>query len=368
MISLTNPGDWAFVFVGYLIAFVCVHSIYLLGHYVLARMNNVAVASVSLGFGKELLARNDARGTRWRLCWVPLGGSVSFATRDSATSSLSIFESLPVWRRASVIVAGPAIGLAMTFALLAGLFFFNGVSEFEPLIGTVVSGGPAEQAGLRSGDRVVEINGTAIPGWPAMLRQINATAPATALVVAIERSGVRQVLSIMPRTATVADGLGGKVQVNTIGITRPTNQLGVWHPPFDAGFALQRGWDETIVMLRTIGQGIFNLVTGRMGLNQAGGIFTFMLLFGVTAKLGLAAYIHAVALFSALNAVLNMLPWPPLNGGHLVLLGVEAVRRKPLGARSSEFAFRVGIALMMLLFLALLTADYLRFSALLRSP
>ena len=366
MISLFNPGDLALVLVGYWVAFVIVLAIYLLGHYALARLNNVAVASVSLGFGKELLARNDARGTRWRLCRVPLGGYVSFAINDSTIGSQRLFDSLPVWRRASVIVAGPAVGLTLTFALLAGLYFFNGASDFEPVIGTVVAGGPAEQAGLKSGDRVIEINGMIISGWTAMQRQITAAQQAKALAVAIERSGSRQLLSIVPRTTTEADGLGGKVQVNSIGILRHSNQSAVWRPPFDAEFALRRGWDETIVILQSVVQGMLNLVTGRTGLAQTGGFFTLALLLGFTAKAGLVAYLHAVALFSTLNAVLNMLPWPPLNGGHLLILGLEAVRRKPLGARSSEFAFRVGTVLLLLLCLALLTADYLRISALLR--
>jgi regulator of sigma E protease len=364
MISLSNPSDLAFIAGGYMVAFFCVTTVYLLGHYGMARLNGAGIQDFTLGFGGEIIGWTDARGTRWRLGWLPLGGFVKFAEGAPAKQGQAYFETLPVWRRAMICAAGPAVLVVFTALLLSAAAFWGGIADQEPLIGGVVRDGPAERAGLKAGDRIVEIDGATMSGWVALRRSVNAAALGTPLAVTIERNGERQELQVRPDSAVSRDGLGGKVRIQTIGAMAPSGQQARPLPPINAWSALQHGWTETAGLFRQLGTGIVSLLSGRIGFDQAGGLGTIALICGLTAKLGLAPYLQGVALFSAFNALFNMLPLPPLNGANLLLLGLEAIRRKPLGARASELVSRVGLTLLMVLFVTLLVADYRRVMAL----
>ncbi len=364
METLAQPGLGltlaAFVLVVGVLVFV--HEF---GHYGVARLFGIRVETFSVGFGHPLLAWTDRRGTRWQIGWLPLGGYAKFAgdmnaasQPDPALAALpeaerrELFQFRPLWQRALVVAAGPAINFLFAILLFAGFFMTFGQQVTPPVVGQVVEGSPAEAAGLRPGDRVLAIDGRSVSRFEDMTRLV-AINPGRPVAMRVLRDGAVETVRVTPRVVVEEDRFGNVIRRGVLGIRSGEVELvrrgpvsALWHGAVET-------WHTTRLMWDTLVQ----VVTGRRALDELGGPVRIAQFSGQSASLGLAALVSFMALISVNLAFINLLPIPMLDGGHLLLYAIEALRRRPLGPKVQEWAFVSGFALLVSLMLFLTWND-----------
>jgi regulator of sigma E protease len=323
------------------------------GHYLAGRLFRVRMDAFAFGFGRELFGRTDARGTRWRINAVPLGGYVKFTGDMNPASQPSpeimalpheeradLFLSKPIWQRAIIVAAGPVVNFVFAVLILAGLSLAYGHMRVLPVVDRVVPGGAAEAAGLMPGDRILAINGDPIDRFDAIADAMNAGLDRPA-ELKLQRGS--QVLTVVaqPRIVVRKDLFGNASRTGQLGIEGGREYVNEQVGPLRA-LALGAGdtWRVTVSIATTLKQ----IVTGQRGLAELGGPIKTAQVTGQQASLGLPNYIAFLAFFSINLGFINLLPIPVLDGGHLFLYALEALRRRPLRAQFQEWAFISGFA------------------------
>lgn len=343
----------------FLVAIVVIVFIHELGHFMVARWCGVNVEAFSIGFGREIAGWYDRKGTRWKVCWIPLGGYVKFkgdanaasmpdsAAMEAAKSDPGNFHGKPVWQRAAVVAAGPIANFILAIGIFALAFMMVGAPKMEPRVDDVLPGSAAEEAGLRKGDLVLSIDGRTIDTF-AELQQSVITRPGEELAIVIDRAGERLDLVIVPRLKEEPDGFGGTMRIG---------QLGVKHNP-DGGIryermgplqAVEAGAERTWFIVESTMRYVGKLLTGRESADQLGGPIAMAKAAGDAASMGFFQFISVVAFLSVSIGLINLFPIPMLDGGHLVYYAIEAVRGKPLGENAQEWGFRIGFSLVIML-------------------
>ncbi|MBM3555110.1 MAG: RIP metalloprotease RseP, partial [Alphaproteobacteria bacterium] len=221
--------------IGYLVPFLVVLTVLIfvheLGHYWVARRCGIRVEVFSIGFGPELWAREDRHGTRWRIAAIPIGGYVKFfgdadaASYGQATEGLTeaekavAFPFKPLSARAAVVAAGPIANFLFAIVAFAILAMTWGLPFTAPVVGAVQPGSAAEAAGLRPGDRFVEVEGSAIERFQDVQRIVRFR-PGETLALVMEREGERLALRAVPKRTTVTDGFGRKQEIGLLGVSQ----------------------------------------------------------------------------------------------------------------------------------------------------
>ena len=343
----------------FLVALLVIVFIHEYGHFQVARWCGVDVDTFSIGFGKEITGWYDSKGTRWKLCWIPLGGYVKFRGDANAASMPDAdavargreepgnFHGKPLWQRAAVVAAGPIANFILAIFIFAAAFMSVGVPVIEPRVDEVLAGSAAEQSGIRKGDVFVSINGKTITNF-GDIQQAVITRAEEPLAVVIDREGQTLNLTVVPQLKEEPDGFGGKLRIG---------QLGVRHNPDGAirydrmgpvqavEAAAGRTWFIVEATFRYLGK----LVTGRESADQLGGPIAMAKAAGDAASVGFFQFISVVAFLSVSIGLINLFPIPMLDGGHLVYYAIEAVRGKPMGERAQEWGFRIGFSLVIML-------------------
>jgi regulator of sigma E protease len=225
-----------------------------------------------------------------------------------------------------------------------------------PVVGEVRPGMPAAEAGLQPRDRVVALNGQPIETWDELAEMISTRADET-LTLRIERGGSRMDVTVTPRVEVERDALGKETKVGRIGIATATSQSFKRSDPLTAfGRGVARTWDVTAITVVSI----WKLVTGTIPASNIGGPLQISMVAGQQAQQGLVSYAFFVALISVNLAILNLLPVPMLDGGHLLFFAIEAVLGRPLSLRKREIAQQIGLALLLLLMVFALFNDLTR--------
>jgi regulator of sigma E protease len=225
-----------------------------------------------------------------------------------------------------------------------------------PVVGEVRAGMPAAEAGLQPRDRVVALNGQPIETWDELAEMISTRAEET-LTLRIERGGSRMDVSVIPRVEVERDALGNETRVGRIGIATAISQTFKRSDPLSAvARGLGRTWDVTAITVVSI----WKLVTGTIPASNIGGPLQISMVAGQQAQQGVVSYAFFVALISVNLAILNLLPVPMLDGGHLLFFGIEAVLGRPLSVRKREIAQQIGLALLLLLMVFALFNDLTR--------
>jgi regulator of sigma E protease len=225
-----------------------------------------------------------------------------------------------------------------------------------PVVGEVRPGMPAAEAGLQPRDRVVALNGAPIETWDELAEMISTRANQT-LTLRVERSGSRMDLTVTPRLEVERDALGNETPVGRIGIATATSQTFKRSDPLTAAArGVARTWDVTAITVVSI----WKLMTGTIPASNIGGPLQISMVAGQQAQQGLVSYAFFVALISVNLAILNLLPVPMLDGGHLLFFAIEAVLGRPLSLRKREIAQQIGLALLLLLMVFALFNDLTR--------
>lgn len=349
-------------FLNYIIPFFAVLTVIVfvheMGHYLVARWNGVAIDAFSIGFGPEILGWNDRRGTRWKICAIPLGGYVRFTGDMNAASvpdpdiadkydddtARTLFVNKNVWQRIAVVVAGPAANVLFTFLILYAMLLGYGRLTLDPVITGVVPESPAAVAGFEAGDRVLFVDGFRVRGFEDFQRLV-ATAPEREVDVVVDRRGQTLDIVVVPEAHTTTTRFGRELKVGRIGVMRDVGEgdMLVYHP--DAVEAVSMTFEEIRFLIDRTLAFFGDVFVGRGDLDQIAGPVGMAQISGEVATFGLLALVNLTALLSLNVGLINLLPVPMLDGGHLMYYLVEAIRGRPLSQRVQEIGFRIGFVL-----------------------
>jgi regulator of sigma E protease len=331
-----------------------------MGHYLVGRWCGIGVTAFSIGFGPELIGFNDRHGTRWKLSAIPLGGYVKFVGDMTVTSQPDkaetealpeelrkvAFHTQPVWKRAATVFAGPLFNLLLTIAVFAVMFSLYGRFVTEPTVAEVRPGSPAAAAGFLPGDRFVSVDGAKVETFADVQRLVSGRAGDPIPFVML-RDGKEVTLQATPEVSEQTDALGNAVKVGVIGVV---NNQAMGQPrviSYSPPQALGEAVIETGRIIARTGQFMKRFVVGREDKCQLGGPVKIADMAGKAAKLGFEWLVQLVALLSVGIGILNLLPVPPLDGGHLVFYAVEAATGRPASERVMEFVYRAGFFLVL---------------------
>ena len=355
---LSQPPLW-FILIAFLAALGPLVFIHELGHYLVARWFGVGAESFSIGFGREIAGWTDKRGTRWKVGWLPLGGYVKFVgdlnpvsmpgevEEDlSSEERRRSFHHRPVWQRFLIVLAGPLANFVLAILIFAAFFAMLGLPRTANLVTAIEAGSPAQQAGLRAGDRILSVAGREMRTFED-ISQFVALRPDARVELQVEREGRRQTIPARIGSAEETDKFGQKFKVGRLGVyggerqyvRLPVTQL----VPAATSFT----WSMTRSIVDALGQ----IITGNRSVKELGGPLKMAQIAGQQASLGLFEFVYLVALFSINLGFINLLPVPMLDGGHLALYTIEAAQRRPVSLQAQEWAFRGGLALLLALLL-----------------
>ncbi len=361
-----NFGLWGAGWTGWIIPFLFGLSVVVffheLGHFLVARWCGVRVLTFSVGFGPELFGFNDRQGTRWKLSAIPLGGYVKFFGDDNAASvpdeaavarmteaerRYSFFHQ-PVGRRAAVVAAGPIANFILAIVIFATIFAIYGRQTTTARVDAVQADSAAAAAGLKPGDVVLAIDGRPVESFSDMQRIVSANAGRT-LQLKIDRGGAPITLTATPALKEGKDGFGNNTCQAVLGVSRSMAPGDIKTEQVDPVRAVWLGAKETWFIIDRTFSYIGGLFAGRECADQLGGPIRIAQISGQVATLGFMPVLHLAAMLSVSIGLLNLFPVPLLDGGHLLFYMIEAIRGRPLSARSQEIGFRIGFAIVVML-------------------
>jgi regulator of sigma E protease len=376
---VSNLFHYAISFVVILSIIVFIHEF---GHFYVARLCGVKIDEFSIGFGKELWGRNDKKGTRWKICLIPMGGFVKMhgdATESSTPDRDKLehmseeerkisFHFKPLWQKFAVVSAGPIANFILAILIFSGVYMTYGKLELDapPLVSEVIEKTPAAEIGLKPGDLITKLDGQEVKRFTD-LQKIVQFSPLEEMDIEYKRDGKIIRDKIAPQFTEVDDGNGNKVKLGMLGIKRSAvevtdadyKRLGLTDA---VSTAVSVVYSQCQVMLK----GVWQVITGVRSTKELGGPLkigeysgqsTSKIASAISCALGekdmgcgklardgIVIAIYFMATISIMLGLVNLFPIPMLDGGHLMFYLVEAIARRPIGEKYQEFAFRVGFA------------------------
>lgn len=342
--------DWILPFLVVLTVLIFVHE---LGHYLVARWCGVRVEVFSIGFGKELFGWTDRAATRWKVSAIPLGGYVKMYGEETfgedgadagdpnrpPPAPEHSFRHKSLGRRSAIVSAGPLANVLFALLVLLGLFVFVGAPAPLPVVGTVQPDSAAAAASFAPGDVIVAIDEEEIAWFEDVRRIVNAN-PDQTLQFAVRRGDAMVTIAATPR-ATEQTEDGETKRVGLLGIRPDLTKVG--YEDLSLSQAALAAVSQTWGLATQIFGTLLNIVQGDRPLDELGGPIRIAQLSGQVAEDGAVSLLYFMAALSVNLALINLLPIPVLDGGHLLIYAIEAVTRRPLNKRVIEYAFRAGI-------------------------
>jgi regulator of sigma E protease len=335
-----------------------------LGHYLVGRWCGIKAEVFSVGFGPELIGRTDRHGTRWKLSLIPLGGYVKFLGDENAASQptgsgvsglseaerAASFPAASLWRRAATVAAGPVANFILAIAIFAVMFSINGRMIADPVVARVQPASAAEAAGILPGDVFVAIDGVEVEIFDDVQRYVTAR-PEVPMTISLERDGAIVDVTLTPARTEITDNFGNKMEVGRIGVITSDDagnfRVREYGPLEAVGEGVAQSW---YIVTRTVDY-IGNIITGREKADQLGGPIRVAKYSKDMSTIGIGALIQLAAVLSVSIGLLNLMPIPMLDGGHLVFFAIEAVRGRPPGEVAQEWAYRFGLSVVLALML-----------------
>ncbi|MFP1632555.1 RIP metalloprotease RseP [Zhengella sp. ZM62] len=350
------------VIVPFLFVLVIVVFVHEMGHYLVGRWCGIAAKSFSIGFGPEIAGFTDRHGTRWKLSLIPLGGYVKFLGDMTVTSSTAdegelegltqaersrAFHLQPVWKRFLTVLAGPVFNFILTIIVFAVMFATSGRYEMDAVVGELVADGPAAAAGFEPGDRFVSMDGVPVTDFTDIQRYVPTQAGEPIRFV-VERNGEQVELTVTPEQVEQTDPLGNRITRYLIGIQADTSPNATRHIELGPLESLGHAVSETGYIIVATGQFMKRLVMGREDRCQLGGPVKIADMAGKAAAKGFVWLVQLIAMLSVGIGILNLLPIPPLDGGHLMFYAIEAVKGRPVSEAALESVYKGGFLVVLL--------------------
>ena len=337
-----------------IIAFVIVLGVLIffheLGHFLIARLFGVGVEKFSLGFGPKLFGKTIG-GTDYRISAIPLGGYVKMVGEepgseiDPADVPRS-FTHKKIYQKMLIVAAGPTFNLLLAVLIFFSLFSFDGVYDLKPSIGDVSKGTPAAAQGLEKGDLVLSIDQKPVGTWNEMARIISDSG-GRPLHFTIKRGDSVINIDVTPVLNTAQDDFGEDIQRYMIGVANGGDYVA---RDIGVGGAFLESVRYTYSFTKLTVIGIAKLIRGRLSPKKTlSGPIMIAQMAGQQAREGMESFLFFIALLSVNLAIINFIPVPVLDGGHLLFFAIEAVIRRPLNTRMREVAQQIGIFILVFL-------------------
>jgi regulator of sigma E protease len=331
------------------------------GHYYFAKKYGVKVTDFSIGFGKELFGWNDKLGTRWKICWIPLGGYVKFfgdrnvfsqsdqeeiIKKYSEEERKKLFILKPLYQRSLIVAAGPIANFILAIVIFLFIYMFVGKDFTPAVINEVQKDSPAEVAGLMKNDVILEIDGTEVKSILDVSKLITLST-SDFIDFKVSRYDQDVLLKVKPNIVETEDNLGNKINKRMIGIMVGPYNNKVNHVKLGPAKALYYSLNEvyfvTISSLKYLG----SILTGSGDSSQLGGPIRIAKITGQVAQFGIVPFLSIMAYISISLGLINLFPIPLLDGGHLMFYGFEKILGRPLSQKTQEGFFRIGMFLLL---------------------
>ena len=330
------------------------------GHYYFAKKYGVGVTDFSIGFGKEIFGWNDKSGTRWKICWIPLGGYVKFfgdrnvfsqaeqqeiINKYSEEDRKKLFILKPIYQRALIVAAGPLANFVLAIFIFIMINLFVGKDLTPALIEEVQKDSPAYIAGMKKNDKIIYIDNNKVESILEVSTYINAST-ADKIEFIVLRNDQEISLLIKPNLIKSKDSFGNLVNKRMIGIKlRPLNNEFNRQPlnlTNSIYYSVKETWFVTSASLKYLGK----IIAGSGDSSQLGGPIRIAKVTGQVAEYGIVPFLSIMAYISISLGLINLFPIPMLDGGHLMFYLIEKIIGRPLRQKTQEGFFRIGLFLL----------------------
>jgi regulator of sigma E protease len=331
-----------------------------LGHFLVARLLGVGVERFSLGFGPKIVGKTLGI-TEYRISAIPLGGYVKMigeapdSELDPSEIPLS-FTHKHVFKRILIVAAGPFFNILLALIIFFGIFQFLGLLILKPVIGNVNQNTPAYSAGLKKGDHVISIDGKNVTSWEDMANAIIASKGRT-LEMTVRREGALLTKNVTPEEKTFKNIFNEDRERYVIGVTASGE---VFKKDLNFFQACSESIKQTYQITALTIKGVVKLLEGTVSPKTLGGPIMIAQMAGQQAKEGMVNLVFFIALISINLAILNFLPIPVLDGGHLLFFFIEAAIGHPVSLKVREVAQQAGIFVLILLMIYVFYNDIAR--------
>ena len=347
----------------FLILIMVVVFIHEYGHYYFAKKYGVGVTDFSIGFGKEIIGWNDKSGTRWKLCWIPLGGYVKFFGDRNVFSQADqeelikqyndqdrkkLFVLKPLYQRVLIVFGGPLANFILALVIFFSIYTFIGKDFTPAVINEVQKDSPAMIGGLKQDDIILEIDGNEVQSIMDVSKYITMSS-ADIIDFKVKRFSDEIILKVKPNTVLGEDNLGNKIQKRMVGIKLGAYNNEINHVKLGPVKALYHAANEVIYVSAASLKYIGSMIIGKADTSQLGGPIRIAKISGQVAEFGVLAFISMMAYISISLGLVNLFPIPMLDGGHLMFYTFEKILGRPLSQKTQEGFFRIGIFLLLTL-------------------
>jgi regulator of sigma E protease len=344
----------------FLILITIVVFIHEYGHYYFAKRYGVGVTDFSIGFGNEIFGWYDKSGTRWKVCWIPLGGYVKFFGDRNVFSQTEqqdvldkyneeernkLFILKPLYQRSLIVAAGPLANFVLAVIIFSTINMFVGKDFTPAVISEIQIDSPAYEAGLQKNDRIISIDNKKIQSI-LEISTIIATSTSERIELTVLRKEQEITLYAKPNIVQSKDSLGNQVEKRMIGIKlSPLNNEFIKKPlgPSEAiYYAIEEVWFVSVTSLKYLG----NMLIGTADSSQLGGPIRIAKITAQIAEYGIVPFLSIISYISISLGLINLFPIPMLDGGHLMFYFFEKILGRPLKQKTQEGFFRIGLFLL----------------------
>jgi len=329
------------------------------GHFIAAKKMGVKVEKFSLGFGPQIVAKKK-NDTQYSIAAIPLGGYVKLAgdnLEEYKGNSYEYFAQAP-GKRFWIIFFGPLLNYILGL-LFFWFIFFVGYPTLTTKVGGLIDGLGAKEAGIQVGDKIIAVDGKKVDYWEDLQKIIQAKKEATKVGLSILRNNQELKIAVNIREKKVDDLLGQKRSVGLLGINASDEIVKLRHG-FFASFLL--GLNKTWGLTTLTYKAIWRMITGQLSMRESvTGPLGIFYITSQAASLGIIAVLHLIAVLSVSLAIFNLLPLPILDGGHILFLGIEKIRKRTLGIKTERIITQIGLTVIVSLAILVTYNDILRF-------
>ena len=345
-------------FISLILVVVFIHEY---GHYYFAKKYGVGITDFSIGFGKEIFGWNDKSGTRWKVCWIPLGGYVKFFGDRNVFSQADqekiikqynekdrekLFVLKPLYQRVLIVFGGPLANFLLALVIFFSIYTFVGKDFTPAVINEVQKDSPAMVGGLKQNDIILEIDDNEVKSIMDVSKYITMST-ADIIDFRVKRSYDELLLKVKPDIVLSEDSLGNKINKRMVGIKLGAYNNEINHVKLGPTQAIYHAAHEvyyvSISSLKYLGA----MIVGKADTSQLGGPIRIAKISGQVAEFGILAFISMMAYISISLGLINLFPIPMLDGGHLMFYAFEKVLGRPLSQKTQEGFFRIGMFLLL---------------------